>query len=215
MKTPLKYEYTPPGLIKGLFSSFQWESNTNKILLTFDDGPIPGNTELILKKLNELNLKAIFFCVGENVQKYPELAKLILDEGHVIGNHTFNHRRVTKTLKEETILQIQLFNIILKEKFNYTVKYFRPPCGRFKLSTNGILKREKLQNVMWTLLSYDYKSDFNIVKFGVDKYLKNNSIVVLHDSLKSKDIIIDSIRYIYDVSESRGFRIGEPAECLK
>ena len=72
-----------------------------------------------------------------------------------------------------------------------------------------------LKAVMWSLLTYDYKNDFNIVKFAVRKYLEKNSIIVLHDSLKSKNIILESINYIVEESSRRGFQIGVPAECLK
>ncbi|MBZ0198633.1 MAG: polysaccharide deacetylase family protein, partial [Ignavibacteriaceae bacterium] len=79
--------YNPPLVIKKMFGSFVWESKCSKILLTFDDGPIPETTPLILKKLDEKKLKALFFTVGENAEKYRSLCKEILSEGHVIGNH--------------------------------------------------------------------------------------------------------------------------------
>jgi len=68
---------------------------------------------------------------------------------------------------------------------------------------------------MWNLVTYDYKNDWEKVKFAVDNYLQNNSVIVLHDSNKSKDVIIDSIKYIVDTAADRGFKFGEPEECLK
>jgi hypothetical protein len=68
---------------------------------------------------------------------------------------------------------------------------------------------------MWSLLTYDYKNDINLVKLVASKYMRRNSIIVLHDSLKSKDIIVDSINFIAEQAEKNGFEIGEPAECLK
>ncbi|MBZ0200165.1 MAG: hypothetical protein K8H86_09880, partial [Ignavibacteriaceae bacterium] len=72
-----------------------------------------------------------------------------------------------------------------------------------------------LKNIMWSLLTYDYKNDINVVKFAVQKFLKDNSIIVLHDSLKSKEIIADSIELIINEAEKKGFTFGEPDECLK
>ncbi|RJP68780.1 MAG: polysaccharide deacetylase family protein, partial [Ignavibacteriales bacterium] len=159
--------------------------------------------------------KALFFCVGENIYKYPEVAKEIINQGHSIGNHTYNHRRITKLGKPEISEQIDLVTEILKEKLDYKNLYFRPPHGRFNISLSGILQEKNLKNIMWSLLTYDYKNRLDIVKFGVRKYLRNDSIIVLHDSLKSKDIIIDSIRYITDEVLKKGFVFGEAEECLK
>jgi len=72
-----------------------------------------------------------------------------------------------------------------------------------------------MKNVMWSLLTYDYKNDLSIVKYSVKKYLRKNSIIVLHDSLKSKDIICDSIKFIAEEAAQKGFEFGEPEECLK
>jgi peptidoglycan/xylan/chitin deacetylase (PgdA/CDA1 family) len=211
----LIYNYSPPLIIKKLFSDFYWETVNNKILLTFDDGPTSYSTEIILEELSKRKIKAAFFCVGNNVEKNPSLAKQILDEGHLIGNHTFNHTRLTKISNEEAVNEINLFNDLLKEKFNYETKYFRPPHGRFTISTGKILNEKNLKCVMWSLLTEDYKNDFETVKFAVKNYLKSNSIIVLHDSMKSKDIIKDSINFIADEVSSKGYTFGEPAECLK
>jgi peptidoglycan-N-acetylglucosamine deacetylase len=211
----MKYKYNPPYLIKKFFSSFQWESKNDKILFTFDDGPIPETTLIILEILSKYNIKAAFFCVGENIAKYPELYTELKNEDHIICNHTFNHKSISKLNKEEAINQVQKFNNLIKGKSGKDVLYFRPPHGRFNLSTSKLLREMSLKCVMWSLLTYDYKNDYNLVKFAVKKYLEKDSIIVLHDSLKSKDIIIDSIKFIVEESARRGFQIGAPAECLR
>ena len=210
-----RYLYNPPGLIKALFIDFIWETKNNKILLTFDDGPIPETTEAILKYLNEQKIKAVFFCVGENCQKYPDLVSSLINEDHLIANHTFHHKKITQLNEKEIIFEIDSFNNMMLTQHNYKIKYFRPPHGRFNLSTSKLLKEKNLKNVMWSLLTYDYKNDIKLVKFAVQKYLRQNSIIVLHDSNKSKNIIIDSIKIILDEASKNGFEIGEPAECLK
>ena len=193
---------------------FSWNTNNGKVLLTFDDGPNPGTTEIILKKLSEEKIKALFFCVGENVQKYPELIKQIKDEGHSFGNHTFNHKILNKISDEEKDYQISSVNKIFKDQFDINLKYFRPSHGRFQLSTSSLMKKHQLKNIMWSLLTYDYKNDLSIVKFAIEKYLKHNSIIVLHDSNKSKNIISDSISFIADEVRKRNYQFGEAEECL-
>ncbi len=211
----MKYSYNPPFIFKKIFHEWKWNTSNNKILFSFDDGPIPETTPLILNSLDNSKTKAIFFCVGNNVIQYPDLVKEILNRGHEIGNHTMNHKRITKLNGKEFSYEIDNFNQLMLDKFNYKVKYFRPPHGRFNLFTHNELKKRNLINIMWSLLTRDYKNDFNLVKFAVDNYLSHDSIIVLHDSLKSKGIILDSIKYILDKVNDNGFEIGVPAECLK
>lgn len=210
----MKYLYNPPIIIKKIFNDFSWNTNNRKILLTFDDGPNPKTTEIILKKLADEKIKAMFFCVGDNVQKYPDLVNQIKEAGHTFGNHTFNHKILNRISNEEKDYQISSVNKIFKEQFYITLKYFRPSHGRFQLSTSSLMKKHQLKNIMWSLLTYDYKNDLSIVKFAIEKYLKHNSIVVLHDSNKSKNIISDSISFISDEVRKRNYQFGETDECL-
>ncbi|MFZ1292381.1 MAG: polysaccharide deacetylase family protein [Melioribacteraceae bacterium] len=211
----MKWKYNPPSLIKNIFSDFQWESEIPKILITFDDGPNPNTTEFILKELQKDNIKTIFFCVGENLHRYNSLAEQILSEGHEIGNHTFKHQKITNRSVQENNSSIEIVQNYTLEKFNYNIKYFRPPHGRFDFRTKQILNSFQLRNVLWSLLTFDYKNDLNIVKFAIENYLSQNSIIVLHDSNKSKNIILDSINIILEQSVKKNYQIGKPSECLK
>jgi len=209
-----KIKYVPPKLFQKLFPKTIWESEVNKILLTFDDGPNPKSTPIILSKLKENSIKAIFFCVGENMERYPELAKQIVDEGHMIGNHTQSHTNINFFNKEASS-NIARCSEIMKGCVGIDPNYFRPPHGRIGLRTEKLVEQNGLKNVMWSLLTYDYKNDINIVKFAVENYLENNSIIVLHDSDKSSEIIGESITLIVEKIKENGYEIGEPAECLK
>ena len=211
----MKFRYDPPLILKTVFNNYYWNTVNNKILVTFDDGPNPSSTELILKSLSLAGIKGLFFCIGENARKYPELIKMILAEGHSIGNHTFNHILLSSLSPEERKNQISSVSQYFLDKFDLKLAYFRPPYGKFQLSTAGLLKEIKLKNVMWSLLTYDYRNDFSIVKFAVEKYLKFNSIIVLHDSNKSKLIISDSIKFISDETQKQHYQFGAAEECLK
>jgi peptidoglycan/xylan/chitin deacetylase (PgdA/CDA1 family) len=153
--------------------------------------------------------------VGNNIDKNPGLAKEILSCGHEIGNHSYNHKIITRLNRTAAVNEIKSFINLTEYKLDYKPKYFRPPYGRFNLMTNKIVTGLNQSVVMWSLLTYDYKNDFNLVKFITTKFLKNNSIIVLHDSMKSKGIILDSINTIVEQAAENGFEIGEPAECLK
>lgn len=210
-----RYKYNPPGIIKFFFSDFIWYTANDKVLITFDDGPNPSSTEKILQKLNDNKLKAAFFCVGNNIKQNPELAKQINDEGHLICNHTFNHKMLNKISDSEIDDEINTFNETLNSVIGIETNYFRPPYGRFNFRVKNKLNLIGLKTAMWSLLTYDYKNDFKMVRKSIDKYLSNNSIIVLHDNYKSKDIIEESMDYIVEQVNKKDFRFGEPLECLQ
>lgn len=211
----MKVKYTPPKIIQNLFKDFIWKSKCNKVLLSFDDGPNPNTTEVILQKLNEHKCKAIFFCVGENIEKYTDLTTKIIEAGHMIGNHSQSHKDIVGINKKIIENEIKQCSESINKIVGNSPKYFRPPHGRFNPMTKKRISNYDMKNVMWTLLTYDYKNDLNIVKFAVQKYLSKDSIIVLHDSNKSKNIIAQAIDFIFEEAKRKGFEIGEPLECLK
>ena len=211
----MKLKYNPPGIVKNIFKHFHWNTTNDKILFTFDDGPNPGTTEKILILLNQYNIKALFFCVGNNINKNNELTKVILENGHTIGNHTFNHKVLNKLSYKNAKEEIEKTNSLLLNKFGDKIRFFRPPHGKFNFRVKKLISDSGLECVMWSLLTYDYQNDFKKVRFAIDNYLMKNSIIVLHDSNKNKNIIIDSINYIADSVYQKGFQFGETNECLR
>jgi peptidoglycan/xylan/chitin deacetylase (PgdA/CDA1 family) len=185
------------------------------MLLTFDDGPSTQTTELILKFLSNEKIKALFFCVGKNAEYAKDLFRNLISEGHTIGNHSFNHKNLIWSRKAQVRREIESFNDLIKNEFNYKVNYFRPPYGRFDFRTQKIVSDLNMKMVLWSLFLYDYKNDSNLIKLAVNKYLKRNSIIVLHDNQLTKNNIIDTLKIICDASAKKGFEIGEPAECLR
>ncbi len=210
----MKYLYQPPLIVQSIFKGFAWHSAKDKILLTFDDGPNPVTTEKILSLLDTAKIKALFFCVGNNVKRYPEFAKEIVDRGHLIGNHTFNHKVITKLSNDDFEKEVITTNKVIEDVVGNSPRFFRPPHGRFQINLAGRLKQFQLRNVMWSLLPYDYKNDLKVVKFAIENYLANNSIAVLHDSERSSLIIEDSIKYLADEVRNKNYQFGTPEECL-
>ena len=210
----MKYLYQPPRFVQNIFRSFAWHSTKEKILLTFDDGPNPATTEKILRVLIEENIQGLFFCVGNNVKRYPELAKILVNAGHTLGNHTFHHRVITKLTTAVFRSEILTTNQVIEETTGVKPKYFRPPYGRFNFNLSSRLSEFHLKSVMWTLLPYDYKNDAKVVKFAIKNYLARNSIVVLHDSDKSAAVICDTIKYLAEEVRIKNFQFGTPEECL-
>lgn len=210
----MKMFYQPPRLVQKIFPEFIWRSVSEKILLTFDDGPNPATTEIILRTLNEENIRGLFFCVGNNVKRYPELTKNLVNDGHTLGDHTFNHRVITKLTTADFRSEILTTNQVIEETAGVEPKYFRPPYGKFPIRLGRQLSEYNMKNVMWSLLTFDYKNDLKVVKFAIKNYLMKNSIIVLHDSDKSAAIICDSIKFIIDEVNNKNYQFGTPEECL-
>jgi peptidoglycan/xylan/chitin deacetylase (PgdA/CDA1 family) len=181
------YLVKTPLLIKLLYPKLIWSANSNNrcIYLTFDDGPIPIVTPFVLNILKQYNAKATFFCIGDNVRKHPEVFEQVKQDGHAIGNHTFNHLKGWET--EE---KIYLDNFMQADRILDT-KLFRPPYGRIKRSQVKLLQQAKpgIQIVMWTVLSGDYDAAISPERC-LDNVIKNTrpgDIVLFHDSLKAQE----------------------------
>lgn len=179
------YLVKSPLLLKWYYPSLTWhKSRAEKaIYLTFDDGPIPDVTEFVLKTLRDQQVKATFFCIGDNIRKHPHLFQQLLDEGHKVGNHTFNHLKGWKTDNATYLENFEQCQMLTASKL------FRPPYGRIKKSqAREIRKRYPDMNIiMWDVLSGDF--DLQLSPEGcyqnVNKYVENGSIIVFHDSLKA------------------------------
>ena len=174
-----------PRLLKAAFQDGIWHivKNANSVYLTFDDGPHPTITPFVLKLLKKYNAKATFFCIGKNVELYPEIFQQIIDEGHSVGNHTHNHLNGWKTTNEEYFNNIDLANVHIHSKL------FRPPYGRITSSqVKGIHKFfPELKIIMWDILTGDFDVNLSPEKcFQLSiKKVKEGSIIVFHDSEKA------------------------------
>lgn len=184
------YLHRTPFWLKSLYPSFIWNKSRKekKIYLTFDDGPIPEITSFVLKELEKYKAKATFFCVGDNIQKYPDVFKEIITYGHAIGNHTFNHLNGWKEKNENYWHNIDLCQKTIEKSYRpERSSLLRPPYGRIKRRQAQYL-RQQYDIIMWDVLSGDF--DASLHEEGCLKKTiastKNGSIVVFHDSIKSE-----------------------------
>jgi peptidoglycan-N-acetylglucosamine deacetylase len=177
------FKYTITQLLQFFTPSLLWRVKTvgKTVYLTFDDGPHPQITPWVLNQLKLSNAQATFFCVGENVTKFPDTFNEILNSGNEVGNHTFNHINGWKTNNEN------YFNNILKCKNVVDSNLFRPPYGRIKFSQIKMLKQH-FQIIMWDILSRDYEANLDTKKAiqKIKNNLHNGSIIVFHDSAKAE-----------------------------
>ena len=178
-----------PQTIKKLLRNYIWDvpNTTNTIYLTFDDGPIPEVTEWVLDVLKEENSKATFFCIGDNIQKYPAIFQKVLAENHSIGNHTFNHLKGWKTPTKEYIKNTLLCQSQFTIHSSQFRKLFRPPYGKIKLSQARKLRKLGYKIIMWDVISFDFDQTISREKCleNVLKNVESGSIIVFHDSKKA------------------------------
>lgn len=173
---------TPP-IIKTIFSDFVWSLDTDskEVFITFDDGPIPELTPWVLDELKKYDFKATFFCVGDNVRKYPEIYQRIIAEGHSVGNHTYNHLNGWNNDLDTYLENIKKCDNIVSSDL------FRPPYGKMKPNQSAVIKTEK-SIIMWDVLSGDFDQTISQEKC-LSNVMDNfvfGSIIVFHDNLKAE-----------------------------
>lgn len=192
-----------PGFITSLYKDAVWRfPDTDRVVyLTFDDGPIPEVTPWVLDLLKSENIRATFFCVGENVIKYPEIYHQILYQGHSVGNHTFNH---LQGLKHDNLA---FFRNIEKAALYIDSNLFRPPHGWMKTSQYQYLKN-RFKIIMWDVISCDYNSGITPERVfrNITDFVRSGSVITFHDSIKAeknlKKTLPKAIRWL----KSEGFR---------
>lgn len=198
--------YQFPTWIQRLYKGVVWRMNPSSkvVYLTFDDGPIPECTPQVLKILREYGVKATFFMVGENAERYPELLDAVRREGHAIGNHTYHHLKglsccndlyVQDTNKAQSILQTMSF---------------RPPHGRITSSQKKTLRDLGYTIYLWDVLTHDYNPRYKATHLlsVVKQFTRNGSIITFHDSIKSKSRMLEALPQVIEWLQKEGYELG-------
>lgn len=198
----MNYFVKTPKILHAFYKDAVWflPNPHNTIYLTFDDGPIPGVTDKCLAVLNEYQVKATFFCVGQNAQNNLELINRIIKEGHAIGNHTQNHLKGWKTENDTYVKNVERCNDFVNSKL------FRPPYGKAKRSQLKMLAND-YKIVMWDVLSGDFDPKVSVEK-AIENVVNNTeagSIIVMHDNEKCGDKMLEILPKVITELLDKGF----------
>ncbi len=196
----------------------------NKVVLTFDDGPSQAYTPDILKVLAEKGARATFFMVGSHVEKYPEIAKRVLEEGHEVGNHTYGHITVPNSPPPQLAAQIMRTNLVILQVTGVYPQYLRPPRGLYDMRMRRIAKLLGQELVLWSLSSQDWHSRANkasITRRVVER-ATGGDIILFHDSgslLNSEGAnrkpTVEALGSIIDGLRAKGLEISTMQEFME
>jgi len=206
--------YQFPTWMQRLYPGVRWRVHTREkvVYLSFDDGPIPEVTPRLLDILDREGVKATFFWVGENVYRYPELAREVVSRGHQVGNHTFNHLPGMKSRHKLYVDNVALSDEIMQKTLGpqWTPSgLFRPPYGRLKWSQKHSIERHHTI-VLWDIITHDYNPHYTPEKIVriVDRYVRPGSIITFHDSLKSQHNMLESLPVVIQMLKAKGYRFA-------
>ena len=200
------YFVKTPWWLKRIYGKCTWKINTAEkiIYLSFDDGPHPIATPFVLAALKKYNAKGTFFCIGKNVAAWPAIYKQIIDDGHAVGNHTYDHLNGWKTDKEVYVQNIKKAQNLISSSI------YRPPYGKitFRQIRDLVSQSKALKIIMWSVLSGDFDNGISN-----DKCLKNvirntgkGSIVVFHDSEKAFEKLHFTLPKVLAHFKDKGFK---------
>ncbi|HET7733650.1 MAG TPA: polysaccharide deacetylase family protein [Paludibacter sp.] len=194
-----------PRVFRPFMGKLVWRKNPSEkvIYLTFDDGPVPEVTPLVLDILDKYGAKATFFCVGDNVQKYPEVYTDVLQRGHKTGNHTYNHLKGFSVSTQEYVENVSKASEYIDSRL------FRPPYGRITYKQRKLL-RPLYEIIMWDLITHDYNRNLSIETIfrTVKRYSRNGSIIVFHDSIKAKENVLAVLPITIEYLKAEGYSFG-------
>lgn len=195
--------YQLPTWLQRFYHGVVWRKNTSSkvVYLTFDDGPVPEVTPQVLDILKQYNVRATFFMVGENAQQYPQLLKRVREEGHSVGNHTFNHIKGTSC---DAIAYMS--NVVKADEVLHSL-LFRPPYGKMTTDEKKSLLQQGYTIYLWDVLTHDYNQSYTAEKIIriVDRYVRNGSIINFHDSVKAGERMLQALPIVIENLKAKGY----------
>ncbi|MGM0524463.1 MAG: polysaccharide deacetylase family protein [Bacillota bacterium] len=184
-------------------------SDKKKIAITFDDGPHPENTLKALQLLDKYDMKATFFMLGSRIDFYPDLVQEVFDQGHEIGNHTWNHKQLTKISDKDIKEEIDSVNQRLEGIIGESATVFRPPYGA---TNNHVESFLTVPSVLWTIDTLDWKTkDKEAILAEVKENLKPGAIILMHDIHATT---IDALELVLPYLEEQGYTSVEVSKVL-
>lgn len=167
------------------------------IYLTFDEGYEAGYTRQLLSILKDNQVKATFFLTAHYVNTQPELVQQMINDGHIVGNHTVNHKSMPDLTEEQIKKEVMELDQVINQKFDYEMKYIRPPKGEFSEKTLQVTNQLGYKTVMWSFAYEDWNEekqpDETTSKKKILDNLHNGEIMLLHGNSKTNTNILDAI----------------------
>ena len=166
------------------------------VALTFDDGPDEKMTPRVLDVLGRYGIKATFFLTGRQVEKHPEIAKRIVEEGHMVGNHTYSHSPMFALWNRRRVMQdVYCARQIIEDAVGLRPRLFRPPFGVTNPIIGRVIRDAGMQGIGWSIRSYDTveQMDRDSICRRVGRKLCNGGVILLHDRCKDADIVLESV----------------------
>ena len=186
-----------------------------RVALTFDDGPHPRYTALILDILREYGVVATFFTVGVNVETYPKLIERAVAEGHEIGNHTYNHYHVPKLSDEALYQDIEACSNAVERVTGERPRLFRPPEGVCSDAVKSYCEREGMTIVMWSVDTRDWAhTPINEIYRNIRTNVKNGSIILMHDFIGKNSPTPQALRQVIPMLLELGYEFVTVSELL-
>jgi peptidoglycan/xylan/chitin deacetylase (PgdA/CDA1 family) len=176
-----------PFLIRG-------SRETKKVAFTFDDGPTPGVTEMVLDALKKHNIKATFFMIGQRVKERPDMARRVRDEGHELANHSYTHPALGKLGADRVKSELNRCQEVIHEATGVTPTWFRPPYGSFRQSQGPLAVAERLNVVIWSVDPRDWsRPGVGAIQNRVIQGTGNGDIILCHDLHKQTGQAADAM----------------------
>lgn len=189
-----------------MYSSVHWRINPKRkaVYLTFDDGPIPEVTPRVLDILRKYGVKATFFMVADNVRKYPEIYRQVVEEGHAVGNHTMHHVKGLRMSQSRYLQEVDAAAALLGN-----TRLFRPPYGRTWWWQRRAIRQRGYEIYLWDVLTHDYNARYTPERMLaiVQRYTRNGSIINFHDSVKSNERMLAVLPQVIEWLQAEGYEI--------